>query len=510
MVAEQQVSFYFQLFKSDSTLRALTVRHWGALLQPLLSDEHQLVQWSRAYGPVTGTIATLLQYKWKLPSALAWTDPQGISWEADVNMHQGLMLPFLAAVRKSVLDHIWSNAALFRNGCGLEHGVDWFGTLALRTQLIKQESTPIDLPESDNDIPPELLHADTSTWPENPVGWLELFLCGGYWSNLRFSEADSTRPPSCDRCGAPCEDDMHLIWECPANRNISSPHVAASDYLLSQARSGAASHPCLWLRGLLPASVMPRNTPVIEHDDYSFVGQPPCSGAWPAGLYYADASGGRFSSIPALRRCGVGVCRLKDQVIFNNDLHHADQLLAWGLFAPLPGQVHTVVRGELYAILVIARLVSPSIPLEIASDSKVNIDLYLAGYQACMATTNADMWEELFQLIEAKDLDFHIRWVKGHCVTVEAANNHGMSIRDIAGNCTADALAGRAAAFYESVPQDCLDVQWYCALMFPLGRPALWSCLILSGKPCGVSCCFTVRRHLWLAMLFFCAIVALH
>ena len=464
MIAEQQVSFYFQLFKSDSTLRALTVRHWESLLRPLISDEAQPVMWSRAYGPVTGTIATLLQYKWKLPSALAWTDPQGNLWEADVNMHQGLLQPFLTAVRKSVLDYIWTNAALFRNGRGLDKGVDWFGTLALRSHLVKQESTPNDLSTPEGEVPPELLHADAHTWPDNPVRWLELFLCGGYWSNSRFAELDPQRSFSCHRCGAECEDDMHLIWECPANQGISSPHIAASDYLLPQARIGAASHPCLWLRGLLPMSVLPCNTPAVEHDEYSFVGQPPCSGAWPAGLYYADASGGRFSSLPALRRCGIGVCKLKDDVIFNNDLNHAEQLLAWGLFAPLPGQVHTVVRGELYAILVIARLVMPNVPLEIASDSKVNIDLYLSGYHSCMSTTNADLWDELFTLIEAKDLDLHLRWVKGHCVTVEAAIRYGMSIRDIAGNCVADALAGRAADFYEAVPQDCLDVQWYYAL----------------------------------------------
>ena len=81
-----------------------------------------------------------------------------------------------------------------------------------------------------------------------------------------------------------------------------------------------------------------------------------------------------------------------------------------------------------------------------------------------MGTTNADLWAELYQLVEAKDLDLHIRWIKGHCSSPTVAASYGMSLRDIAGNFTADALAGRAADFFEAVPQDALDVQWYYSI----------------------------------------------
>ena len=147
-------------------------------------------------------------------------------------------------------------------------------------------------------------------------------------------------------------------------------------------------------------AVMPNNTPITEHDDYSYVGETPPHGACPPGDYYADASGGEFSSVVALRRCGIGICMLKST--YNIDAQDPDQPLLWGVFAPLVTLVgirHTVVRAELYAILLIVRNVVIGSFVSVATDSKANTDLYLAGYDACMLSSNPDLWEELFSLI---------------------------------------------------------------------------------------------------------------
>ena len=370
-----------------------------------------------------------------------------------------MLKPFLDAVKSSVVTQLWTRAASFHNGKGLEDGVEWFGTLALRNHLLKSSS---DADLSHDQVPEEIIRADHLSWPEKPVVWLELFLTGGYWSNLRFSQSQPNRSTKCDRCGAVIEDDLHLIWECPANADIPSPHILDSQYLKGQARAGADTHPCLWLRGLLPNSVMPVNTPVVEHDEFHFVGDPPQQ-PWPGGLYFADCSGGQYTSIPLLRRCGVGICRLRDHICLEGD--DPEQPMHWGLFGPLPGTSHTVVRGELYAILVVVRLVVSSCTLTIASDSKVNIDLFYKGLAACLITNNADLWQELFSLIQAKELELRLRWVKGHCVSHEMIVKYKMTLYDIVGNLTADALAGRAAQLYEPVPQDCIDIQWYYAIV---------------------------------------------
>ena len=63
---------------------------------------------------------------------------------------------------------------------------------------------------------------------------------------------------------------------------------------------------------------------------------------WPATTYFTDCSGGNHASIPAIRRCGVGIARLG----MRNDMPE----LLWGFMSCLPGDVQTIPRGELFAI----------------------------------------------------------------------------------------------------------------------------------------------------------------
>ena len=71
---------------------------------------------------------------------------------------------------------------------------------------------------------------------------------------------------------------------------------------------------------------------------------------WLASEYACDASGGEFSAIPALRRCGLGICVL----------HDSSLSMRWGAFALLPGAIQTWPRAELYAILTVALRVNAS------------------------------------------------------------------------------------------------------------------------------------------------------
>ena len=65
---------------------------------------------------------------------------------------------------------------------------------------------------------------------------------------------------------------------------------------------------------------------------------------WRPGVFGSDASGGKFSSIPSLRKCGVGIVQVSQSL---------ELQLAVGL--PLPGSVQTIPRAELYAITYVAR-----------------------------------------------------------------------------------------------------------------------------------------------------------
>ena len=106
--------------------------------------------------------------------------------------------------------------------------------------------------------------------------------------------------------------------------------------------------PCLWLRGILPAkyTILSEQYKPPDLMSLSFTNRISDPIVWGSGTYYGDASGGIFSSLPVLRRVGVGVARMS-----------TDNLLEIGVHTRLPGPIQTVPRGELFAVLTLAMLV---------------------------------------------------------------------------------------------------------------------------------------------------------
>ena len=426
-------------------MRGLTVRHWAALVSRVKDALGQL-SWNRCTGPATGTIATLLQYGWQPVTAINWIDSSDTSWEFDINLPRQLYKPVLTSMEDTVLRHIWSSASNHFCGKGLHEGVEWFGTLALRKQLVRSQSDAyVDIPE--------LLAAEEEQWPANAAAWLDLALTGGYWPRHRTFYEMKKGTPNCPRCGRSEETPFHLLWECEANLGLTSVHIERSQYLVSQARSGHLDIPCFWLRGLMPITLVPCNTPMVTNDEYHVMGEHGFH--WPPGAYFTDASGGKHTAIPILRRCGIGIAFLADDL----------STLRFGLFAPLPGATQTVPRGELYAILVVMRHTQPDSEYLIYSDSKLNVDLYLDGYDACMKSQNADLWEEVFDILRTRNVVLSLVWIKAHVDTPEEATRHNLSYMHILGNEFADRLAERAATAYEVAYQDSVDLLWYYATL---------------------------------------------
>ena len=374
-----------------------------------------------------------------------------------------LYKPVLSSLQQSILSHLWTQASHHEMGGGLSEGVEWTGTLALHKYLSNTSNSDID-------------YEDTSeSWPANPVVWLELFLVAGYWPLERTQRVLGRGNGLCPRCGGNVpEDAFHLIWDCPANLSIDTSQMEDSQALLEQARAGHCDLPAFWLRGLLPRSTVPCNTPYIYHDELHLVGPKVPNDPWPSGVYFSDASGGKYSSVPALRRCGIGVASL--------DLHsNLDSSFLFGAYAPLVGVEQTVPRGELYGILLIVRFAADGAKLDIRSDSKTNVDLFYTTSSNTLASTNGDLWYELWQLINSKSLDVTLTWVKGHCESNHVAAQFSLSLHDIYGNACADRLADRAAQAYEIAPQDALDLLWFYGVARKIQARAI--CVLSSVIP---------------------------
>ena len=473
-VAVQQMSLWIDLWRGEPALRALACRYWKVAVQRITPDTMRdqapgvsapsvgqapvaaQVLWNQVIGPFTATLASLKQHRWEIQEVGTFKDPHGTIWRPDLDADKG---PFLDLVASFVLDSVWKDAANFHNGQGLQAGVDWEGTLALMKHVKKQLAT--DDVDAVEQVEHEAAADGSPLWTGRSLVWLELILTGGYWTAQRRAKIDGSSP-ICPRCHRAEESEEHLFWGCPANEGLDDPRVADSQRLAASARDDMQQQPCLWLRGLLPNNLVAINATYENDFCWHYVGRPP-RGPWPQGRYHTDASGGQFSNIKILRRCGIGIAYLAQEEHYFQGLDFdlfEDSLFIWGAFSPLPGGLHTVPRGELQALVAIVQNVLFG-DVTIVTDSKINVDMFNMGPEHCKQSTNADLWQVFWQNVQDKQLQVEVYWVKSHVDTPQGIVEHGISTRDLIGNGCADKLADRGAELAQVSMQDSMNVLWH-------------------------------------------------
>ncbi len=224
---------------------------------------------------------------------------------------------------------------------------------------------------------------------------LETIMAAGSWPMDRVHQHMTTTDPICKRCGNAMDTTLHCYWQCPANGLLEDPAVTSTQVLCPAAEAGSTDVPCLWLRGILPlrfTTLKQENLP--PRDVYTtHINNTPSPPLWDTGTYYGDASGGDFSSVPLLRRVGVGVCRISPL-----------GKLLYGIHCNLPGDVQTVPRGEIYALVVLLTRASPLAVIDYVTDNVGLRDAYNAGPTFCHSTNNCFLYNEIRNLISQKEL----------------------------------------------------------------------------------------------------------
>ena len=452
----QQVGLFLDLWNGEHSLRALAVRHWKSLHERVVhkTDDGVQVKHSMVVGPVTATISLLTSQGWNLADPGRWTDPSGFQWTPDPNADK---LPFLRLVERFAAADIWKAADASWCGLGLSSGVCWQATLALRAHISKvNDDDFLDLQIDPDDHP----DASSSVWPERALVWLDLLLTGGYWPQWRSSLVHG-HSAACPRCGAPRETACHLLWACPANAAIKDHRVQSTQKLMDTARQQAHDLPCLWLRGMLPASLTVVNTPFPDEVCLNFVGCEPFE-EWPAGRYFSDGSGGRFNTYPILRRCGFGVAYLVQSPSAYTDLDA--RFFKWGVFGAVTGEIQTVPRAELFAISVIVMRVQPGRTV-ICTDSKVCFDTFQLGKQHCLRSPHADLWKSVWDVLDQGLVQLSLRWVKAHGDRVNVMAAYRLQPWEVIGNCVADALAERGSSIAEVWAHDSAGILFHYSLV---------------------------------------------
>ena len=238
---------------------------------------------------------------------------------------------------------------------------------------------------------------------------------------------------------------MHQFWTCTHNQHIDDPRVATTQDLIPLAEAEADIFPCLWLRGLLPSSriVVPRSFSPVVSTQYTYIGGWNSHTQLQSGTYFTDASGGLDHDIPQLRRCGIGICA-------SPSLHPPQA--PDGLHYPLPGEVQTVPRGELHAIVTVARLAALEADILVYSDN-LQVVRHCQG-EGISQSLNHDLLEDLSILIKEKRLTFKVVWIKSHLPLWQPDQwPPEVTNLQVFGNHYADKYAGEAARKY-TLPAD--------------------------------------------------------
>ena len=69
----------------------------------------------------------------------------------------------------------------------------------------------------------------------------------------RLFKAGLIDTPTCHRCNADNDTDLHWIWQCPDNQTIEDPAVRRTDHYKHEASTNLEQTACLYGKGLCPS-----------------------------------------------------------------------------------------------------------------------------------------------------------------------------------------------------------------------------------------------------------------
>ena len=188
--ASSQVGLWLDLWQKLPALRADARAAWPRIYARVFCE--QGANWRRVTGPIGATIATLCDLGGKAEYPNLWKDPRDVQWLVDPVVGR---LEADRTIAGDAVASLWARASAAWCAGGIPSGLDETVTLRWHAALSRHG-------------------------PPGPLGMLECFLCGGYWTRSRRFAAGLVDEPTCLRRGAAEDTPQHLFYECPANQFI--------------------------------------------------------------------------------------------------------------------------------------------------------------------------------------------------------------------------------------------------------------------------------------------------
>ena len=350
-VTRETMRAYFSILRTASEQDVNDIRAaWPKAREALLNKQRHI---SAIHGILSNIIYIRLNAKWNPWLYNLWKDPEGSDWQiVDWKVSPDIVS---AAITKSYFNSDLVRAANHYNGKGMEDGIDAMNTLR-HIRNIKTKS----------DVSYQYKAA------------LETIMSGCSWPAARISTINPLHSDMCPRCGICVETDFHAFWGCAKNADIDHEYVSESQHLYQEACDKHVQYPSMWLRGILPSSLtvlpieyqQPTNQLNMKYinPDYQI---------WDSGTYYGDASGGIHTQHKDIRRVGCAV-------VYCDRLGHTE----FGVSSNLPGLVQSVGRGELFALLLLARHLNQNAVVVFVTDNYNVYNIYNKGPGSAVNSAN--------------------------------------------------------------------------------------------------------------------------
>ena len=423
------VLYWYALWDKLAEVRRGAVRRAWHRARDRLAALEANKRWRYTTGPISAAITVLLSLGWVPAEPDEWHSPDGSVWELALGFSSS---DIKFALSKDIAKQLWALAARHYHGTGLEEGVDLVAWEKIRQRYLDAKN-----------FSAAGLQANLAT--------------AAFWCPQRRLKA-GYRTVNCHRCGRGPEaaDDLHVFWTCPELAAIKEGPVAASQHLLPQAT--AMRHPCLWLRGLLPASLTDYDMSdsrkfYILYNNHLPTCCLPLGPSWPPHFaeiiaehfgsteldqrilhIYTDGSGGTSSQDRRVRSCGWGALVTFETCRGSTPL--------WGLTGGLPDGPQTVPHAELHAALqaVLSLPVGCQARVVLHCDATYVCANFSKGRRHTqLYVSHAAKWASLFDAVE------HLE-AAGSTLTIIKCPSHDTADNNLTfGNHIADGLAASGA-----------------------------------------------------------------
>ena len=410
----EQVAQWIDDWKTfDAAKRKRIHSMWRKMLPTIGLDQANM--WSKAKGPIVATICVLYEAGWKPLSPVRWFDVHGNG--AIVDGAGFGKCQILAQLQQDIISQLWMRSEKHHYGSGLKEGADLHPARKAKASLIKEGKY-------------------------SAAKAIDYLVCGAL-SDPVYGEEGPNNEHRCQRCNTGAvATRKHELHECEANWKIDDPHIRKTNWVPKEARKQWEQCQCLYARGILPESWMPKQEEIDYLNAKTWESANFKKALDRAGSAHSDGSGGSKDIPRNISKVAFGAVSFDIQPDENRGFCLRELACIGG---EVPGK-QTVPRAELWGAIQTSIRADPAIDLEIGIDAAY-VTNGINKRNALLKGTNGDLWSILFDIIDLRQGSTTLIKVKSHLDEkgAEAILNSMIRFDHLVGNTLADKVAGAAA-----------------------------------------------------------------